>query len=512
MSKVAKTTFCLIIITMLSKVFGFGRELVLTYIYGTGYISDAYITSMNIPTLLFTTIGSAIGTTFIPLFYDIEKELGNKKSLSFVNNILNIVIIISTIVALLIFIFTDPIVKIFAIDFSGHRLELAIQFTKVMAFGIIFLGISSIMTAWLQIKENFTIPGMIGLPFNIFIVAGIIISSNGNLNMMAIGTLVGFISQFILQLPFAIKKGFKYKLYINFKDEYIYKMLRLVIPVFIGVGVTQINGIVDRSLASTLPEGTITILNSANRLNGFVLGLFITTIASVIYPTLSKLSNDGNKEEFLKSVLSSINSVIILIIPISIGAIVISEPIVRCVFERGAFNESDTSKTAIALACYSIGMVGFGLREILNKVFYALQDTKTPMLNGAIAMGLNVVLNIILIKLWGYAGLALATSISSLICISLLFSSLKKNIDYFGQDKILITTIKSLISAIVMGCITQFSYNSLTNILGLGFIREVVTLFGSIVIGVIVYGTLIIALKVEEVKLIKNMVEKKIRA
>lgn len=510
MSKVAKATIGLMIVTMLSKVLGFGRELVLTYFYGATEISDVYITSSTIPTILFVSIGTALATTFIPLFYELDKNKGREESLKFTNNIFNIVITIGLIISIFGYIFAEPLVKLFAMNFSGEKLKMAVDFTRIMIFGVIFIALSNMMTAWLQISGKFTIPGMSGLPFNIFIIIGIVISSKGNINTMAIGTLIAMSAQFLFQLPFAIRNGYKYKPYINLKDEYLKKMIGLIIPVFIGVGVNQINAVVDRSLASTLGDGAITVLNSANRLNGFVLGLFISTIAAVIYPTLSKLSNGDNNEQFAKSVAKSINTVVLLIIPISVGAIVLSEPVVRIVFERGAFNSNATSMTAIALACYSIGMIGFGLREILNRVFYSLQDTKTPMINGALSMGLNIILNIILIKFLGHAGLALATSISALICILLLFKSLKKKIGYFNQDKIIKTTLKSLISSVVMGVVTYFTYNTLENILGAGFIQEAISLFGAIGIGALVYGVLVILLKVEEVSIVTNIIKKKI--
>lgn len=510
MSKVAKATIGLMLVTMLSKVLGFGRELVLTYFYGTTGISDVYITAFSIPTVLFASIGTAISTSFIPLFSEIDKNKGRDKSLKFTNNILNIVMIIGCILAILGYIFAEPLVKLFAINFSGDKLNIAVDFTRIMILGIVFMALSSMMTAWLQISGKFTIPGMTGFPFNIFIILGIVISSKGNINTMAVGTLIGIASQFLLQLPYAIKNGYEYKPYINLKDEYVRKMIVLIVPIFIGVAVNQINSIIDKSLASTLGDGAITVLNSANRLNGFVLGLFISTIAAIIYPNLSNLSNGDNTEKFVEAIAQSVNTVILLIIPISIGAIVLAEPVVRIVFERGAFNSEATSMTAIALACYSIGMIGFGLREILNKVFYSIQDTKTPMINGALAMGMNIVFNIILVKFLGYTGIALATSIAALICIILLFNSLKKKIGYFGQDKIIKTTIKSLIAAIVMGLVTYFTYNILANILGTGFIKEALVLFGSVVIGALVYAILVIVLKVDEVSIVTNMIKKKI--
>lgn len=240
------------------------------------------------------------------------------------------------------------------------------------------------------------------------------------------------------------------------------------------------------------------------------MALFIASVAAVIYPMLSKLSSEDDKEKFTQTVIKSVNSVILLVIPISIGAIVLANPIVRTLFERGEFDERATKMTAIALVMYSLGMVAFGLRDILGKVFYSLQDTKIPMINGAIAMGLNIILNIILVRYLQLAGLALATSISAIICIFLLFRSLKKKIGYFGQDKIIKTTIKSIISAVFMGIVTYFAYTFLNNLLGSGFITEAISLFGSISIGAIIYGVAMIALKVEEVSLITDMVKKKL--
>lgn len=510
MSNVAKSTAILMIITIISKVLGFGRELVLTYTYGTSMISDSYITALSIPTVLFAVVGTAITTSYIPLTCEIYKSSGTKDMLNFTNNVSNIVIIIGSILSILGIMFTEEIVKVFAVDFSGEKLQLTIEFTKIMIFGVIFIGLSNIMTGWLNINENFGVPGMIGIPFNICIMLGIIISNKINLKIMAIGSLLAMISQFLIQLPFAIKKGYRYKVYLNLKDKNIKKMLLLIIPVIIGVGVNQLNLIIDRSLASTLGDGMITILNSANRLNGFVIGLFITTIASVIYPTLSKLSNLKDKSDFNRFVVKSVNIVVLMIIPISIGAIVLSEPVVRIVFERGAFNAEDTYNTSIALSCYSIGMIGFGLREVLNKVFYSLKDTKTPMINGAVSMIINIAMNLILIKYLGYVGLALATSLSSIICILLLFKSLKKHLGYFGQDKIIKTAIKSFFASVIMGIITYLTFKLLEKAISFRMIKDIINLIISIAIGGLSYGVIISFLRVEEINDILTLFKNKL--
>lgn len=510
MSKIAKATITLMVATIIAKVLGFGRELVLASSYGASMYSDAYLTAMNIPVVLFTIIGTTLGTVLIPMYFEVNSELGEKKALNFTNNVFNTVIAMCIVLAILGFIFTEPLVKVFAMGFEGQTLKIAIDFTRITIIGIVFTGLSYVMTAYLQIKNNFTVPGLISVPKNIIIITSIILSVKYNPYIMIWGTLLGIATEFLFQLPFAIKSGYKYQPYINIKDKYIKKMSWLIGPVLIGVAVNQINTMIDRTLASTLVEGSISALNYANKLNGFVMAMFITSVAAVIYPMLSKLSSEDNKEKFTSSVVQSINSVILLVIPISVGAIVLATPIVKLLFQRGEFDARATSMTAIALIMYSIGMVAFGLRDILGKVFYALQDTKTPMINGAIAMIMNIVLNIILVKYLQLAGLALATSISAIVCIFLLFGSLKKKIGYFGQDKIMKTTIKSMVSAVIMGVVTYFAYDIVSNLLGIGFIKEAVSLVISVAIGAITYGILVVVLKVDEINIMTDMVKKKL--
>lgn len=510
MSKVAKATIGLMLATIIAKVLGFGRELVLAAVYGASMYSDAYLTAMNIPVVLFTIIGTTLGTVLIPMYFEVNNDLGEKKALNFTNNVFNIVIAMCIVLAMLGFIFTEELVKVFAMGFEGQTLKVSIDFTRITIIGIVFTGLSYVMTAYLQIKNNFTVPGLISVPKNIIIIVSIILSVKYNPYIMIWGTLIGIATEFLFQFPFAIKSGYKYQPYINMKDKYIKKMSWLIGPVLIGVAVNQINTMVDRTLASTLVEGSISALNYANKLNGFVMAMFITSVAAVIYPMLSKLSSEENKEKFISSVVQSINSVILLVIPISIGAIVLATPIVKLLFQRGEFDVRATSMTAIALIMYSIGMVAFGLRDILGKVFYALQDTKTPMINGAMAMIMNIVLNIILVKYLQLAGLALATSISAIVCIFLLFGSLKKKIGYFGQDKIIKTMIKSILSAVVMGIVTYFIYNMISNLLGVGFIKEVISLVVSVGIGAVTYAILVVLLKVEEINIITSMMKKKL--
>ncbi|EQK42050.1 MULTISPECIES: murein biosynthesis integral membrane protein MurJ [Paraclostridium] len=513
MSKVAKAAVGLMAATLIAKILGFGRELALASAYGASGTSDAFLVAMNIPAVIFSAIGTSLGTAFIPLYCDLEAKQGKKASLRFSNNVLNIVVLLCLITSLVGVVFTEPIVKLFAVGFKGETLTQAIYFTRVLILGMAFLGMSYIMMAFLQVKENFVIPGLMSVPYNMLIIISIFLSVTINPNLLPWGTLIGLSLQFIFQYPFARKKGFKYRPYINLKDEYLKRMLWLIGPVLIGVAVTQVNSIVDRTIASTLVEGSISALNYATKLNQFVMGMFIVSISSVIYPMLSKLSTENNKKKFKESIVTAINVVTLIIIPISVGAIILAEPIVKLLFQRGEFDARATQMTAIALIFYSIGMLGFGLRDILGKIFYSLQDTKTPMINGIIAMVLNIVLNLAFVKYtnMGLGGLAFATSISSLVTIALLSVSLRRKIGAFGGKKIISVLIKSIIAALLMALVTKFTYNVIDAFLSAGFIQDAIKLAISVGLGAIVYAVSIIVLRVDEVKLIFKMINKKVK-
>lgn len=511
MSKVAKATVGLMAVTMMSKVLGFGRELVLGALYGASMYSDIFIAASNIPKVLFTIVATALATTFIPLYYENLREGGEDKALRFSNNILNITIVLGIILSTISFIFAEEIVKIFAMGFEGETFRQAVIFTRIIIFGAIFTGLSDIMKSYLQSKNYFVVPGLNGIPYNIILITAMILSVKINIYILPVGALLAMASQFFYQVPFAYKKGYKYKVFIDFKDENVRRMLILVAPIVIGVAVDQINIMVDKTLASTLAEGSISALNYADRLKGFVTGMFIASISAVVYPQFSRLSSLEDKTEFKDFIRKSINSVIIIIMPMTFGAIVLAKPIVRVLFERGAFDERATAMTASALAFYAIGLIGVGLRDIMTKMFYSVQDTKTPMINAGIAVIMNICMNLIFIRFLDHRGLALATSLSSIICIILLMISLRRKIGDFGQKNIAIVLVKTFSSSVIMAVVARLVYDLLKGILGVGFIMETISLGCAIAAGAIVYAGFMLILKIDEISIITDMVKSKIK-
>ncbi len=502
-----KTAIIIMIITVISKVFGFFRELVLSYLYGASAISDAYLISLTIPAVIFSFVGTGLSTGFIPMFSQIREKHGDSEANKFTSNIVNILLLISTVLVVVGLIFTEPIVKLFASGFKGETLAMAIRFTKLSLVGIYFTGTTYIYSAYLQLNNRFLTPALIGVPYNIIIIIAIAISANQDPLFLILGSVLATASQLFILIPSIKRSGYRHKFSINFRDEHLKNLMFIALPVIVGVSVNQINTLVDRTIASGLVVGGISALNYASRLNGFVQGLIVTPVATVLYPSISKMAANDNIKGLKAAINEAINSIGILIMPITVGAMLFAEPIVKLLFGRGAFDANAITLTTSALVFYSIGMIGFGLRDILSRAFYSQQDTKTPMINGSIAVIMNIVLNIILSRYMGIGGLALATSISAIFSTGLLFVNLRKKIGALGLKKTAITLAKLTFASIAMGVIAWFIYR----ILLIKTIEEI-ALIVAIIIGALAYFGIILTLKIDEVdnmiKLIKTRLKR----
>lgn len=507
MSRTAQNAVVIMMATLLSRVLGFLRETILANFYGTSMVADVFVLTLNIPGLIISIVGSVIYMMYIPMYYDTKDRLGEEESLKFTNNILNISSVFSIIVAVLGIIFAGEIIKIFAIGFEGEKFDLAVKFLRIMMFGVLFLSLNKVQSSFLQVKDSYLPASMVGVVYNIIIIISIFISVKYDSYYLAIGALLGLLGQVLLLIPYMHKNGYRYIPYINLKDESIIKMIKLSMPMMVGVAMSQLNVYVDKALASTLGDGRLSALNYASRLNDFVVALFVTSLITVIYPKLSKFANDEDKRSFKQIIVKSSNCILLVVVPITFGAIILSEPIVRILLERGSFSAESTIMTSNALRLYAIGVIGYAVKEILSRGFYSLGDTKTPMINSSISVIINIILDLLFIKPFSYMGLAMATSISYMVTVVLMFFSLRKKVGSFNGKVVVTTFTKSLIASIIMSIVVVLSYNGLTSILGLSFIGEGISITASILLGALIYVVIIKLLKVEEMNLLESSVK-----
>ena len=515
MSKAARATVLLMIVTIVSKILGLFRDSVLASAYGTGKYAAVDSTANSISTILFAVIGTALATSLIPLYNKLASEDSTERAMGFLNSVVNLVVIVCLSIAGLGIIFAGPLVKVFAPGYQGDVYTLCVQYTRILLPSIVFVGLANIFTSYLQIKKRYVIPGFIGMPYSIIIIVSIYLSLKTSPMVLVIGTLIAISAKALFQLPFVYKEGYRYRPKINLNDPVMKDMMILILPVVIGVGANQINSIVDKSLASLLGTEVVASFSYAIKLYEFVQALFITSILAVIYPRLSSMIVSDRMDSFLNSLKKTMNVIIVALVPIIVGCIVLSRQIVEVLFQRNAFTSKDTAMTASILWIYVIGILAFALRDVLTRGFYSMEDSKTPMINSIISIVFNISLNLILVKPLGYKGLAIATAVSAYIGLLLFNRSMRKKIEGYSSRDNYIVFVKSLFAALIMGLGVKLVYGIVASSLVGGLLFKLIALASAVGVGVIIYALIMHFLRVEEYEMISDMffgvVKKKVK-
>lgn len=477
--RLVKNTLVFIIFTVISKITGFAREVALAYRFGTSAESDIYVVATTIPVFMFMIVGSAISVAYIPILAEHKKNESR-----FFSNIFTIFTSAISVLALIGILLSPILIKILSPGFDASQHQRAVDLCRIVFPYIIIICAISIMSGTLQSKNRFAATASIGIPFNIIVVLSLLfVTLKYGLPGLGVSILIAGFSQFFLVFIAFTKLKIKYVPMFDFKSSGLLKMIFLFMPIFFELAIWQINIMVDRNLASRLVEGSIAALNYAGTVNGFAIGVFIAGAATALHPELSGFYVSRNYSAIRNLVMRSINILLIILIPCQAGLIILKDPIVSLLFQRGAFDDTAVSMTSRALMFYSAGLFCFGARSILSRTFMALQSSKTSLLNGMITVSVNIILNLILIKRMGIGGLALASSLSVLISTLIYIIILKKRIGDFGISKITKTFIISLTAAGFMGFFVYLIYNTLSNY----FVADIIPLILSIIAGALIY-------------------------
>ncbi|MFP7254364.1 murein biosynthesis integral membrane protein MurJ [Terribacillus goriensis] len=504
----AKILLFMLLLALAQKFLGFFREMLLAQQFGTSIETDAYIIGLTIPTVVFAAVLAAITTTYIPIYIKIQNQKGEVQANTFTNNLLLIVLLISLVAMIFCQIFAPFIVGIVGSGLSAEGNSIAVNLTRVSLLMLPLLTLIAMYKVYLEARSKYLMPAFINIPIIVIVIISLMFADKIGVLGVMIANILGAIIQVLIMAIYARKEGYHVRFKkINFKDKNLIEMSLLVIPVLIGTSVQQVNIAVDRILGSRLGEGSIAALSFGQKINEVFFGLISSTISTFIFPKLSNLNSSNLENQFEELVRRSLNLVSLVVLPITMIVIFYNEFIVRILFERGAFNEESTLLTSSALLFYSIGMLFLGFRDVLNRTFYSMGNTKTPMRNAAIATVSNIFLSIVLMNVIGFVGIPLASSISSIITSTLLLISLRATISKFNFSSFIIVQIKILLSSLILIIVSKYCIGLLAPSESL----EALFVAVGILIGFLVYGLSLFFLRVKEVRMLVGGVLEKIK-
>lgn len=446
---------------MLSRILGLVRDLVITYIFGLGYQLSAYGIALTVPDMLFVLMsGGALGSALIPILTRLRDSGDEAAAQRLATGMLAVIGVSIALLTFVAWILAPLLVRdVVAPQAAARTQDLAIGLMRVVLFQPLFLSLAAVATAILQSHDQFTLPAFAPVAYNLSIIGGAVLL-HGPLGMygVAVGVVVGGFLFLAMQLPSVARLGLFRGIPSSFPawpasvlaDPNVWLTGKLMLPRIAGQAAVQANYVVAVSLASGLGQPQVGALRLANTLFVLPVGLFGTSIATVAFPTLSREAVDRDPGRFLYLLRRSIRGVLFFVLPASVGMILLREPIISLIYQHGRFDQSDTLLTARPLLYFCLAMWAFALVDILPRAFFALQDTRTPVKIAVGSVLLDIALSLLLVRLMGLGGLALAFALATTVQVFLLIRTLSGRIGDVLDRPTLMFFVKAVLACALM--------------------------------------------------------------
>lgn len=496
---IAKATGVIGFATLCSRILGFIRDCIIARLFGIYVYAQAFVIAFKIPNLFRDLVGEgAANAAFVPVFSEYALKPKKEEFWEAANVLLNLMLIILMSITILGIVFSPFIVRFIAPGFLSdpQKLEITIKLNRILFPYILLVGLTAYSMSILNSLKRFAIPAFAPCILNISIIIFVLIFGEG-IKGLALGVLIGGFLQLAIQIPILYKKGFRFHLVNRLSHPAVKTVGKLMTPRVFSSGIYQLNNFVDSifgSLGSIVGEGGVAALYFSYRLIQFPLGIFSNALSQAILPAVSIQAVENNYEGLSHTLYWGLRTTFFVMLPASVGLMVLAQPIVSALFGGGKFDFKSVELTAGALFFYCVGLFAYGATKVAQSCFFALKDTVTPTKVAGCALIVNVTLNSILMFPLKLRGLALATSISGVFTFLILFAILKKRLGNFDTKGLLASFARILLASICMGVVCYF-------VSGKGlFLNKFLNLGFSILSSLVFYAIFCFAFRVSEMR------------
>ena len=508
-NQAVKTVSFMMLITLFGKILGLVRDQFLAAKYGYSTAGAAFYIASQIPRTFFDVVfASAISASFIPIFVEYLQKYGKEEAYRLANRFITLISTATILIMVGCILFAEPLAWLFAPGYEVETIDLAVPLLKMLFPTMLFTAVAFSFVGILQSLDEFNIPAALSVVSNgILIFYYIFLNERFGVYGLTVAFLIGWAMQAIIQIPSLHKKGYHYRPDFHFKDDGLKKIGKLMLPVMVGTWIQPINYMINARFASQLSNGElgVTSLGYANNLYTIIVGVFVLAIANMVFPKFSRMTED--KKEFGLAVRNTLKAMIFLLIPMTVGLMALAEPVVTLIYKRGEFDLLATELTSAALFFFALGMVGYGVQNILSRAFYANQDGKTPFYSGLVSIIINAVLCALLLKPMGIGGLALAAAVSSTAAALVLMVPAVKQYPDILDRSLAGQILKMAVAAFGMLVLVQAFKMAVPKVFG-GTVCLLVQLCGCGGLGVVSYMVFAKILRIEESDFVFDMVKK----
>lgn len=512
---IASASLILAASALISRLLGLFRDRLLAGRFGTGALVDAYQISFLLPDFIYNIfIIGALSASFIPVFLELYAK-GKREAWDLTSRLLNVLTIFIIVILSICFLFTPQLVNILGkitvmtgTQYDAANLNLIVRLTRLMLLSPLLLSVSSLVTSVLQSLKHFLAPAISPLLYNLGIIFGILVLAPAwGIYGVAWGVIFGTLLHLLIQLPGLYNARFHYSFKWKITSE-VWKVIKLSLPRTFGLVAAQANLWINKIIAFTLGVGAVSVYYFANNLQFVPIGLFGVSLAVATFPDLAKNTNGKNKKEFIQTFSRSFRQIVYLTVPASVIFLLLRAQIVRIILGTGAFDWQATILTARALGFFSLSIFAQSLVMLLARAFYALQDTKTPVIISVATLAINIILALILAPFLGVAGLALAYSAANFINMLVLLFVLRLRLENLDDLNIIKSILKIILASFLMGAATYSSLYLIAPLVNMHkfwgiFVQATGATF--IGIGVYIFSTWI--LKSDEIQLVVTKIK-----
>ncbi len=485
--------------TLLSRFFGFARDVIIANVMGAGALTDAFFVAFKLPNFLRRLFAEgAFNAAFLPMFAGMLKTEGDARATAFASHIMTSLIIVLCIITSLAIFFMPTVILLLAPGYADdpEMMALTTELTRITFPYIIFISVVCLLGGILNSHNRFAAVAFTPVLLNITLISSLLFLPEftaSTAHAISIGVCISGAVQVAWLVFINIKAGTMPRLSRPRYNKDAQKMLRSFLPVALGAGVAQVNQLVDVIIA-TYYDNAVSFLYYADRLYELPLGVIGIAVATALLPMLSKHIRAEEHDAANAAIDQALRFTALIGIPSTIGLIVLADPIVRTIYQHGAFSESDAQAVVPALIAYSVGLPAFLIIKIFANCFFAAQDTKTPVKIAVVCLITNLIFNLILVQYFAHVGLALATTISGWVNASLLGITLYRRHIFRPCATLILMLLKVTICGIIMGAAAYGAHMLMAHwftrplfwqvlgmalLLGTGAVTYAVVLFGS---------------------------------